>query len=289
MSAPPSIFAAGADVVPSAPLPEKGSGRPPATTPEHPSEEGTPAIPPSTIDPGIQKRPPTTPDARSAVPPPTVDPKMSVDPETAPPAEKAKKRPGSERHEAPPVVKWSADRPDEAFVFRLSNKMFSAHAEHEQDGSANESACRIAEFHRVVERGDGSRRLCATVEKSILPAGPDPHLRRAVGSKHWGTVIDRVLRRSRFALRKGRSITRHHQQALRSKHAGPFFQLEQARMLSEATELIENVPMFKRKGSIAFTEIGGKNSQSVEKLRSQKRGAPVTAAPLQYLWKDAQY
>ncbi len=81
----------GADVVPPAPLPEKGSGARPGITPEDPSESGTPAMPPSKIDPGIQQRPPTIPDPRAAVQPPNVDPKMSVDPESAPPANKAKK------------------------------------------------------------------------------------------------------------------------------------------------------------------------------------------------------
>jgi hypothetical protein len=76
----------GADVVPPAPLPEKGSGARPGVTPENPSESGTPPIPPSKIDPGIQQRPPTIPDSRAAVPPPNVDPNMSVDPESAPPA-----------------------------------------------------------------------------------------------------------------------------------------------------------------------------------------------------------
>lgn len=98
--APPGVSAA--DVVPSAPLPEKGSGARPGITPESPSESGTPAIPPSKFDPGIQQRPPTIPDPRSAVPPPNVDPKMSVDPETAPPANKAKKpRGGDKRQEEP--------------------------------------------------------------------------------------------------------------------------------------------------------------------------------------------
>jgi hypothetical protein len=87
--APSGVFAA--DVVPPAPLPEKGSEAGPAITPEDPSESGTPAIPPSMIDPGIQQRPATNPDPRSAVPPPNIDPKMSVDPEKAPPANKAKK------------------------------------------------------------------------------------------------------------------------------------------------------------------------------------------------------
>src|SRR3982751_6712282 len=86
-----------ADVIPQAPAPEKGSGSPPATSPEDPSQSGAPAIPPSKIDPGIERRPSGIPDARSAVPPPIVDPKMSVNPETAPPAKDAlKPRKGEE-------------------------------------------------------------------------------------------------------------------------------------------------------------------------------------------------
>lgn len=80
-----------ADVIPPAPLPEKGSGPPPTTAPEDPSQSGTPAIPPSKIDPGIERRPSAIPDPRSAVPPPNVDPNMSVNPETAPPAKDALK------------------------------------------------------------------------------------------------------------------------------------------------------------------------------------------------------
>ena len=80
-----------ADVVPPAPIPEKGSHAGPAITPENPSELGTPAIPPSKMDPGIQQQPATIPDPRSAVQPPNIDPKMSVDPEKAPPSNKAKK------------------------------------------------------------------------------------------------------------------------------------------------------------------------------------------------------
>src|SRR5688572_4934544 len=87
--APPDLTAA--DVVPPAPLPEKGSGTRPGMTPESPPDSGTPAIPPSKIDPGIQQRPRAIPDPRSAVPPPNVDPNMSVDPESAPPSNKAKK------------------------------------------------------------------------------------------------------------------------------------------------------------------------------------------------------
>ena len=58
-------------------------------TPEQPQTPSTP--PPSRIDPGIERRPQTIPDPRSAVVPPKVDPKMAIDPETAPPVtEKAK-------------------------------------------------------------------------------------------------------------------------------------------------------------------------------------------------------
>ncbi len=88
---------AGADVVPPVPLPEKGSGPKPGITPENPSESGTPAIPPSKIDPGIQQRPPTIPDPRAAVPPPNVDPNMSRDPESTPPAKKAEKSRGGDK------------------------------------------------------------------------------------------------------------------------------------------------------------------------------------------------
>lgn len=80
-----------ADVIPPAQLPEKGAGPPPATTPEDPSQSGGPVIPPSKMDPGIERRPSGIPDPRSAVPPPNVDPKMSVNPETAPPAKDALK------------------------------------------------------------------------------------------------------------------------------------------------------------------------------------------------------
>ena len=88
-----------ADVIPPAQLPEKGAGPPPATTPEDPSQSGAPAIPPSKMDPGIERRPSGIPDPRSAVPPPNVDPKMSVNPETAPPAKDALK---PRRGEKPP-------------------------------------------------------------------------------------------------------------------------------------------------------------------------------------------
>jgi len=61
--------------------------------PEHPRAPSTP--PPSRIDPGIERRPQTIPDPRSAVVPPKVDPKMSIDPETAPPAQEKTKPGGS--------------------------------------------------------------------------------------------------------------------------------------------------------------------------------------------------
>ena len=48
-----------------------------------------PSLPPSSIDPGIQKRPEVMPDTRAAIPPPVVDPGMAVNPETAPPAREA--------------------------------------------------------------------------------------------------------------------------------------------------------------------------------------------------------
>lgn len=61
--------------------------------PEHPQAPGTP--PPSRIDPGIERRPQTIPDPRSAVIPPKIDPKMAIDPETAPPAMEKMKPGGS--------------------------------------------------------------------------------------------------------------------------------------------------------------------------------------------------
>lgn len=65
-----------ADVTPAPP--------PLGSRPENP--QGPTALPPSRIDPGIERRPQTIPDPRSAVTPPIVDPKMAIDPETAPPA-----------------------------------------------------------------------------------------------------------------------------------------------------------------------------------------------------------
>ena len=62
-----------ADVTP-LPSPPLGS------TPEN--SQGPTALPPSRIDPGIERRPQTIPHPRSAVIPPIVDPKMAIDPET---------------------------------------------------------------------------------------------------------------------------------------------------------------------------------------------------------------
>ena len=61
---------------------------PQGTPPERPSlRETVPQpVPPSTMDPGIQKQPPTVPSSESAVEPPNVDPEMAIDPQTAPPA-----------------------------------------------------------------------------------------------------------------------------------------------------------------------------------------------------------
>ena len=73
-----------ADVTPAPPLPSEGR-------PEQPQTPSTP--PPSRIDPGIERRPQTIPDPRSAVVPPKVDPKMAIDPEKALPAPK-KTQPG---------------------------------------------------------------------------------------------------------------------------------------------------------------------------------------------------
>ena len=82
---------------------QKGGGPPPAITPEDPSQSGGPAIPPSKMDPGIERRPSGIPDPRSAVSPPNVDPKMSVNPATAPPAKDAlKPRKGEEPQDKRP-------------------------------------------------------------------------------------------------------------------------------------------------------------------------------------------
>ncbi|HSL03467.1 MAG TPA: CBS domain-containing protein [Nitrospiraceae bacterium] len=61
-----------------------------------PDNSQEPNTTPSRIDPGIERRPQTIPDPRSAVTPPNVDPKMTIDPETAPPAMEKLKPGGSE-------------------------------------------------------------------------------------------------------------------------------------------------------------------------------------------------
>jgi hypothetical protein len=66
-----------ADVTPAPSVPNE-------VLPEHPQSPSRP--PPSRIDPGIERRPQTVPNPRSAVVPPKVDPNMAIDPETAPPA-----------------------------------------------------------------------------------------------------------------------------------------------------------------------------------------------------------
>ncbi|RPH78204.1 MAG: hypothetical protein EHM80_10810 [Nitrospiraceae bacterium] len=59
---------------------------PPPLESRPPNPQGPTVPPPSRIDPGIERRPQTIPDPRSAVIPPIVDPKMAIDPETVPPA-----------------------------------------------------------------------------------------------------------------------------------------------------------------------------------------------------------
>ncbi len=56
-----------------------------------PAQQVPPSVPPSRIDPGIQKAPETVPNPKSIVPPPVVDPKMAIDPE----------RPGGPAHPKP--------------------------------------------------------------------------------------------------------------------------------------------------------------------------------------------
>ena len=60
----------------------------------------TPAPPPSTIDPGIQKLPETVPDPKAAVPPPVVDPNMVINPETG--QRKSEEVPPNEKSTVPP-------------------------------------------------------------------------------------------------------------------------------------------------------------------------------------------
>lgn len=81
-----------ADIIPA-------PSKPNETLPEQPQAPSTP--PPSRVDPGIERRPQTIPDPRSAVIPPKVDPKMSIDPEKAPPAME-KTNPGGSN--APPIT-----------------------------------------------------------------------------------------------------------------------------------------------------------------------------------------
>ena len=75
-----------ADITPVPPPPFK-------SRPDNPQAPSMP--PPSRIDPGIERRPQTIPDPRSAITPPNVDPKMAIDPETAPPATEKTKPGGS--------------------------------------------------------------------------------------------------------------------------------------------------------------------------------------------------
>jgi len=75
-----------ADVTPAPSVPNE-------ILPAHHQAPSTP--PPARIDPGIERRPQTIPDPRSAVVPPKIDPKMSIDPETAPPARENTKPGGS--------------------------------------------------------------------------------------------------------------------------------------------------------------------------------------------------
>lgn len=70
---------------------EPASGSPP----QNPLESGTPSIPPSQIDPGIQHVPKKQGDPRAAVKPPNIDPGISTNPDVAPPASKGVNPPGS--------------------------------------------------------------------------------------------------------------------------------------------------------------------------------------------------
>ena len=71
--------------------------------PDNPQGLNTP--PPSRIDPGIERRPKTIPDPRSAISPPNVDPKMAIDPETAPPATEKTKPGGSNEPPSEPSTR----------------------------------------------------------------------------------------------------------------------------------------------------------------------------------------
>ena len=70
---------------------EPASGSPP----QKPLESGTPFVPPSQIDPGIQHVPEKQGDPRAAVKPPNLDPGISTNPDVAPPAAKGVNPPGS--------------------------------------------------------------------------------------------------------------------------------------------------------------------------------------------------
>ena len=70
---------------------EPASGSPPQKL----LESGTPSVPPSQIDPGIQHVPEKQGDPRAAVKPPNLDPGISTNPDVAPPAAKGVNPPGS--------------------------------------------------------------------------------------------------------------------------------------------------------------------------------------------------
>lgn len=78
---------------------EPASGSPP----QKPLESGTPSIPPSQIDPGIQHVPEKQGDPRAAVKPPNLDPGIATNPDVAPPAVKGSNPPGSTPPEKPTV------------------------------------------------------------------------------------------------------------------------------------------------------------------------------------------
>ena len=62
---------------------------------QKPLKSGTPSIPPSQIDPGIQHVPEKQGDPRAAVKPPNLDPSISTNPDVALPAAKGMNPPGS--------------------------------------------------------------------------------------------------------------------------------------------------------------------------------------------------
>ena len=95
-------FAAAADVLPPAQLPESGGGPVPNITPGIVPESGVPAIPPSRIDPGIQHMPERRGDSRSSVKPPNIDPNMSTNPDVAPSPREGINPPGGARPQGKP-------------------------------------------------------------------------------------------------------------------------------------------------------------------------------------------